>query len=165
MTSIADLRPWVEDRGYHCAGRSVPGHICDPMMEEDGPPAPADHAAVERADEAHGHGGHAGMSMDTMERDMRNRFLVALIFTVPTLVWSPVGDTLFGSMPAVPFWPRHGALAVPAQRADRALSLGFHVEIVERLKWGIVERVAASKARSPSTRSSEAGGPTWPPRR
>ena len=46
---------------------------------------PHDHAAVERADEAHGHGhgGHAGMSMEAMVRDMRNRFLVALVFTIP----------------------------------------------------------------------------------
>jgi P-type Cu2+ transporter len=103
VTSIAELRKWVEDCGYHCAGRSVPGHICDPLMEEGAPPAPTDNAGVERADHAHGHGGHAGMSMDAMERDMRTRFLVALVFTIPIVVWSPVGETLFGSMPTVPF--------------------------------------------------------------
>jgi P-type Cu2+ transporter len=103
VTSIAELRRWVEDCGYHCAGRSVPGHICDPLMEEGGPPAPTDHAGVERAEHAHGHGGHAGMSMAAMERAMRNRFLVALVFTIPIVVWSPVGEALFGSMPAVPF--------------------------------------------------------------
>jgi Cu2+-exporting ATPase len=103
VTSVAELRKWVEECGYHCAGRSVPGHICDPLMEEGGSPAPADHAAVERAEEAHGHGGHAGMSMDAMVRDMRNRFLVALAFTIPIVIWSPVGETVFGSMPAVPF--------------------------------------------------------------
>ena len=103
VTSVAELRRCVEECGFHCAGRSVPGHICDPLMEEGGPPAPTDHASMERAEEAHGHGGHAGMSMDDMERDMRNRFLVALVFTVPIVVWSPVGETLFGSMPSVPF--------------------------------------------------------------
>jgi Cu2+-exporting ATPase len=103
VTSLAELTEWVEECGYHCAGRSVPGHICDPLMEEGGPPAPADPAAIERAHEAHGHGGHAGMSMEAMERDMRNRFLVALVFTVPIVIWSPVGETVFGSMPAVPF--------------------------------------------------------------
>jgi Cu2+-exporting ATPase len=95
VTSVAELRRWVEDCGYHCAGRSVPDHICDPLMEAGGPAAPPD--------EAHAHGGHAGMSMDHMERDMRNRFLVALAFTIPIVVWSPVGETLFGSMPSVPF--------------------------------------------------------------
>ena len=74
----------MEDCGYHCAGRSVPGHVCDPLVE----PRPRhahDHAAVERADDAHGHGhgGHAGMSMEAMARDMRNRFLVALVFSDP----------------------------------------------------------------------------------
>ena len=103
QTSVRDLREWVEECGFHCAGRSAPGHICDPLMEHGDPPAPLDHAGVERADEAHGHGGHAGMSMDAMVRDMRNRFLVALIFTVPTVIWSPVGETLLGSMPAIPF--------------------------------------------------------------
>jgi Cu2+-exporting ATPase len=32
-TSIADLTSWVRDCGYHCAGRSVPDHICDPLAE------------------------------------------------------------------------------------------------------------------------------------
>ncbi len=30
-TSVRELREWVEKCGYHCAGQSVPGHICDPM--------------------------------------------------------------------------------------------------------------------------------------
>jgi P-type Cu2+ transporter len=55
------------------------------MAEPGAERAAHDHAAVERADDAHGrgHGGHAGMSMDSMVRDMRNRFLVALVFTIP----------------------------------------------------------------------------------
>src|SRR5215208_1363722 len=32
-TSIADLQAWVEECGFHCEGRSVPGHVCDPMAE------------------------------------------------------------------------------------------------------------------------------------
>src|SRR6266542_2338461 len=62
-TSVESLRRWVEECGYHCAGRSVPGHVCDPLAQEE-PLAPAlDDAAAERAGEAYGHGGHAGMSM------------------------------------------------------------------------------------------------------
>src|ERR671910_1236738 len=55
--------------------------------------------------EAHGHGqgGHAGMSMEAMVRDMRNRFLVAVAFAIPIAIWSPLGDTLFGSTPPTPF--------------------------------------------------------------
>jgi len=105
VTSVEELSQWVEECGYHCAGRSAPGHLCDPMGGE-GEDAPAhDHAAVERADDAHGHGhgGHAGMSMEAMVRDMRNRFLVAVVFAIPIAVWSPLGDSLFGSTPPTPF--------------------------------------------------------------
>ena len=33
VTSVAELAGWVRDCGYHCAGRSVPRHVCDPMTE------------------------------------------------------------------------------------------------------------------------------------
>jgi Cu2+-exporting ATPase len=104
-TTVDELRQWIEDCGYHCAGRSVPGHVCDPLAQAE-PLAPAhDSAAVQRADEAygHGHGGHAGMSMEAMVHDMRNRFLVAVAFAVPIAIWSPIGDTLLGSTPPTPF--------------------------------------------------------------
>jgi P-type Cu2+ transporter len=104
-TSVEALQQWVEDCGYHCAGRSVPAHVCDPLADEE-PLAPAhDHAAVERADHAdgHGHGGHAGMSMAAMVSDMRNRFLVAALFAIPIALWSPLGEFLFGSTPPTPF--------------------------------------------------------------
>ncbi len=105
-TSVESLRRWVEECGFHCAGRSVPGHLCDPLATEE-PLAPAhDQAAAERADEAHGHGGHAGMSMDEMVRDMRNRFLVALLFAIPIAIWSPIGKSIFGSTPPTPFGMR-----------------------------------------------------------
>ena len=32
-TSIAELAGWIRDCGYHCVGRSVPDHLCDPMAE------------------------------------------------------------------------------------------------------------------------------------
>jgi Cu2+-exporting ATPase len=105
QTSVDELAHWVEECGFHCAGRSVPGHVCDPLAEE-GRDAPThDHAATERANQAdgHGHGGHAGMSMAAMVRDMRNRFLVAALFAIPIALWSRVGDFLFGSTPPTPF--------------------------------------------------------------
>src|SRR4051794_14869608 len=98
QTSVAQLTGWVRDCGYHCAGQSVPQHLCDPAAEphDRATTAAHDHRAAggapetlgERAGqedehagmsghEAMGHGGHhAGMSMDAMVRDMRNRFLV-----------------------------------------------------------------------------------------
>src|SRR5829696_5351381 len=106
-TSIQDLRAWVEECGFHCAGQSVPGHMCDPMAERGIPHerVAQDHAAMERAEHAHGHGhgGHAGMSMEAMEREMRNRFLVALVFTIPIVLWSMVGTKLLGSEIPTPF--------------------------------------------------------------
>ena len=104
-TTIEALRRWVEECGFHCAGRSVPGHVCDPMGEEAADAPAHDHGAQERAEHAHGHGhgGHAGMSMDAMVRDMRNRFLVAVVFAIPIAVWSPMGEWLFGSIPPTPF--------------------------------------------------------------
>jgi len=104
-TSVEALQRWVEECGYHCAGRSVPGHVCDPLAEE-GRDAPVhDHVALERAEHAHGHGhgGHAGISMAEMVRDMRNRFLVAALFAIPIALWSPLGEFLFGSTPPTPF--------------------------------------------------------------
>ena len=106
VTSVTALRRWVEECGYHCAGRSVPGHICDPLAERhrehpDRPePVVADRAA---AAHGHGHGGDAGMSMISMARDMRDRFLVALACALPIAIWSPLGETVFGSIPPTPF--------------------------------------------------------------
>ncbi len=103
LTSIAELRRWVEECGYHCGGRSVPGHVCDPLLEA-GEERHDEHAA-HRADEAHGHGhgGMAGMSMDAMVRDMRRRFIVALVFTVPIALWSPLGHDALGLDLDTPF--------------------------------------------------------------
>jgi Cu2+-exporting ATPase len=102
-TSVEELRRWVEECGYHCAGQSVPGHVCDPLVHPD--QGPHDAAAVRRADDAHGHGhgGHAGMSMAAMVRDMRNRFLVAVLFTLPIVAWSTVGTSLLGRELPTPF--------------------------------------------------------------
>ncbi len=151
-TSLAQLRRWIQDCGYHCAGQSVPSHICDPMTEprpsqpaqaaprighKHGPapePSPAEtgrpddvghaghsvltdqlrggprgHAAdvggdaVRSPQEVMGHGGHGGMSMAGMVRDMRNRFFLAALFAVPILLWSPIGRDVFGVDIPVPF--------------------------------------------------------------
>ncbi|GAA1677182.1 heavy metal translocating P-type ATPase [Nonomuraea maheshkhaliensis] len=127
-TSVAELRTWVIECGYHCAGQSVPTHLCDPMTE---PYRPADHAAG--AEVAHreatdhggetiaphemaGHGdemaGHGGMSMAAMVADMRNRFLVAALFSIPIVLWSPIGTDVFGLELPVPFGLRQDVWAL-----------------------------------------------------
>ena len=123
-TGLAQLRGWVRDCGYHCAGQSVPNHVCDPMAEPtiaDGSPghphpvhaaAPPDQHPV--ADTGTGvpaaaphdamdHVGHGAMSMAAMVTDMRNRFLVAAILSVPILLWSPIGRDVIGFQGAAPF--------------------------------------------------------------
>ena len=61
------------------------------------PPAPADHAGHAMAD--HDHAGHAmsdpGMAA-AMERDMRNKFFIALLLTIPIVLYSPLGMNLLG---------------------------------------------------------------------
>src|SRR3982075_3252568 len=41
--------------------------------------------------DAMGRRGHSAMSMDSMVQDMRNRFLVAALLSVPILLWSAIG--------------------------------------------------------------------------
>jgi Cu2+-exporting ATPase len=118
-TSVAELSEWVRDCGFHCAGQSVPRHVCDPLAEPAAAhaaapawppltPVHAEHAAAPPAavrvspHEAMGHGGHGGMSMDDMVRDMRNRFLVAAVLSVPILLWSPIGRDVLGFTAAAP---------------------------------------------------------------
>jgi P-type Cu2+ transporter len=43
------------------------------------------------------------MSMAAMVADMRNRFLVAAVFSVPILLWSPIGRDVLGFELAAPF--------------------------------------------------------------
>ncbi len=159
-TSVESLRRWVEECGYHCAGRSVPGHVCDPLAKEE-PLAPAlDDEAAERADAAHGHGGHAGMSMEQMVRDMRNRFLVALLFAIPIAIWSPIGKSIFGSTPPTPLGMRESLwqllLSLPvvfyssqifftgARRALRAKTLDMMVLVAVAIGTGWLYSLAAT---------------------
>ena len=58
-------------------------------------------------DEVMGHGGHAGMSMDAMVADMRNRFIVAVVFAIPIVLWSPIGSDVIGFSAAPPFGLRN----------------------------------------------------------
>jgi P-type Cu2+ transporter len=108
-TSVEQLAGWIRDCGYHCAGQSVPQHVCDPAAEPHGAPheghgTPHEAHPGTAPQEAMGHGGHHGsMSMDDMARDMRNRFVVAAVLSVPILLWSPIGREVLGFSVAAPF--------------------------------------------------------------
>lgn len=116
-TNLVELREWVRDCGFHCAGQSVPTHVCDPMLEpghdhrhdaHDGHDGTPGHGAaptspVSSPHDAMGHGGHGSMSMADMVRDMRNRFLVALVLAVPISLYSPMGRDMLGFDAVAPF--------------------------------------------------------------
>ena len=100
VTSVEELSRWVTECGYHCAGQSVPEHVCDPLLE----PGQAEHQHHPPEGEGEmGHAGHEGMSMAAMAADMRNRFLVAALLSIPILLWSPIGRDVFGFEASVPF--------------------------------------------------------------
>ena len=183
-TSIADLQGWIRACGLHCAGRSVPNHVCDPMEEPAGAAmAPADHAGHATMDHAEhaaapapaeheghaaapattphdmmGHGGHADMSMAEMVRDMRNRFAVAVIFSIPILLWSAIGREVLGFSAPAPFGLRDDVwqllLSLPvifysawiffdgAARALRARTLDMMVLVATAIAAGWIYSVA-----------------------
>ena len=68
--------------GFHCRGELRPAHLHEPGPST---PPPA-HDAM-----AHEMGHAAGADMDDMVRDMRNRFWVSLIFSLPIFAFSPMG--------------------------------------------------------------------------
>jgi Cu2+-exporting ATPase len=105
LTSVEELRRWIEQAGFECAGCNVPGCICDPLQEPTTPQPPLDNAGVMRVDDpaGHGMGGHSGHSMDGMAEQMRNRFFASAVFTVAILAWSDIGKHVFGSALATPF--------------------------------------------------------------
>ncbi|MFM9878662.1 MAG: heavy metal translocating P-type ATPase [Rhodoglobus sp.] len=152
LTSQAHLSKWVRECGYHCAGQSVPSHICDPTHDpyvtsmggeqthasssqsvpvmpsaaQSADPAPgampdhqghlghAGHDATPRSpQDVMGHGGgHAGMSMESMIRDMRNRFVVALVLSIPITLFSPIGREVIGFTVPSPFGLRDDVFAL-----------------------------------------------------
>jgi len=106
VVDLKTIKARVHKCGYHCAGEQMPKHVCVP---EDPPVAAHAHGTHgERKVGEHkpdamaremGHGG--GMDMKAMVRDMRNRFWVCLIFSIPIFIYSPMGG-LF-TPPAPPF--------------------------------------------------------------
>ncbi len=154
--SVIDLKAIkarVHECGYHCTGEMLPKHVCVP---EDPPAAVAmaphaahgEHEAVQihaehaehakQKDEmAHemGHGG--GMDMQAMVRDMRNRFWVCLLFTIPIFIYSPMGGMF--TPPPPPFGlPLNKWLFILATVAIIWPSWPFFVAAWRALKNGVL---------------------------
>ena len=112
-TSLAELTGWIRDCGFHCCGQSVPEHICDPL-EPPGPGEGREGAAEPAAPHvAAGHAARresrswrrrrrwvtavtAACRWTAMVADMRDRFLVAAVFSIPIVLWSPIGRDVLG---------------------------------------------------------------------
>ena len=117
--NLAELRSRVQRCGYDCDGLSVPAHLCDPMND---PPLTSSGGEVDHQHasppegrsptEVMGHGGHTGMSMEAMTANMRNRFVVAALLSIPILLWSPIGRDVFGFDVAAPFGMRDDVFAL-----------------------------------------------------
>ena len=156
VTSEEALRQAVRDCGYHCRGEMQPDHVC--RLAE--PQAHAGHAAQPGTHDemAHEMGHGAGMDMAGMVRDMRNRFIVCLAFTIPILLWMPMGLPL--PTPPVPFglaldrwlfilatgaivWPSW-PFFIAAWRALRNGVLNMAVLVVLSVGTGYVFSVAAT---------------------
>ena len=90
--------PAAEHAGHVIAGPNV-AHVGHAMPAA----APAAQPAGEMATMAHAMGHGSGMSMDAMVRDMRNRFLVALILAIPVTLYSPLFKDVFNTEVATPF--------------------------------------------------------------
>ncbi|HEY5831026.1 MAG TPA: heavy metal translocating P-type ATPase [Hyphomicrobiaceae bacterium] len=104
-TDAETIRRAIEACGFRCGGESVPCHLCVPdstVVPPSHPRAPSaahrDHgyhgqssAAPARDEMAHEMGHGASMDMQAMVTDMRNRFLISLVFTIPIFAMAPMG--------------------------------------------------------------------------
>ena len=124
---LAQLRGWVRDCGYHCAGQSVPDHVCDPMAE---PAAAADHPDARRTSRQ---GAPAAATAARRWPHRTTRWATAataacrwtpwsptcatgswspLVLSIPILLWSPIGARCSASTSPAPFGLRDDVFAL-----------------------------------------------------
>ena len=125
----------ADHMGHDAAAHDDHGHAM-PMRHEGHEMPPVE--GLRSPHEAMGHGGHEGMSMDAMVRDMRNRFLVAAVLSIPILLWSPIGRDVLGFEVAAPFGLR-----------DDVFSLILSLPVVFYASWIFFDgAVRALRART-----------------
>lgn len=96
-TSVEALRNMVRDCGFHCRGELAPRHMCSvsapikPLKAHQHVHERSDTAAGAHDMMAHEMGHGAGMDMSAMVADMRNRFFISLVFTLPIFAMAPMG--------------------------------------------------------------------------
>ena len=136
---------------------AAPAPATPSPKEHEGHETPAGAAPTKPAEMAH-EMGHGGKDLPAMVRDMRNRFLIALVFTVPIFVYAPMAE-LF-KPPAPPFgmkldlwlfflasaailypgWP----FVVSAWRALRTRTLGMAMLVVLSVGTGYLFSVGVT---------------------
>src|SRR5437879_9187466 len=114
-----------------------------------------DHNMVMRSPrEVMGHGGHADMSMEAMVQDMRNRFLVAAVLSVPILLWSAIGRQVL-----------HFGVPAPFGMRDDVFELILSLPVIGYSGWIFFDgALRALKARALDMMAQVAGAhaPGWP---
>ncbi|MFQ5401310.1 MAG: heavy metal translocating P-type ATPase [Anaerolineae bacterium] len=110
QTSIPDMEKIIADCGLACHGEALPLHHGGHTVHSRPAMAHDEHAVHEIAHEEMGeamdhaaHGGHAGMTMADMARDMRRRFFISLILTIPVFLYSPLFTRFFNIHLPLPF--------------------------------------------------------------
>ena len=90
----AELAAAIRACGVHCSGEAVPNHVCRPAAVSS-PRDQAHHEAAMAGHDLHADMGHGpGGDMKAMARDTRNRFILALVFTIPVFLWSDMGHMI-----------------------------------------------------------------------
>lgn len=153
LVSQVELEQAVRDCGFHCRGEVVPRHICVPHEEVVDARSHLQHpAAPEAAHEGHAPSAHPaqagaddmaemghgpGMDMQAMARDMRNRFLFAVAFTLPIFLLAPMGMDFMRVEP--PFGlPLKPLLFVLASAAILYPGWPFYIAAVRALRRGVL---------------------------
>jgi len=166
--SADDIIEAIDACGFHCRGLSLPRHVCaPPETAVRAAPAPGPDGAKDHHDHAahSGHAGHAaaapakaargqasagehdmhsdmghgaGADLQAVARDMRNRFLIALVFAVPVFLYSQMG-MMFGADLAPPFgMDRKLLLFILATGAVIYPGWMFYVAAVRALRNGVL---------------------------
>ena len=73
--------------------------------------------------------------MEDMVRDMRNRFLVALVLSVPILLWSPIGREVIGFEAPAPFGLRDDVFSLILSIALMGVAASFIARLLQKHRW------------------------------
>ncbi len=98
--SIGTRPSAIAEQGAHAPGAGRPGQVAPPMPMEQGPAA-AGHAMADMG--GMGHDMSDPALAREMEADMRRRFFVSLVLTIPIILYSSLGTTLFHLRLPTPF--------------------------------------------------------------